>query len=248
MRLTVPTAPRLLTLVRLVPVAGLAALAACGDSGTSPSTLTTVSFAGSFASAAKSGVIKFSTQAAAALPGPAGVALASAPIQYTGELDFSDGSAKVVLSGTVNGAALSLSGGGYTFTGNQSGDLAAGDFTGPNGQSGTFSAVRTTTSAAVKVLCGEYTGDDSGVFSLALKPDRTGGVILVPSTGGGFSGKARPKSGTTDQVEVLPDAQPNFVIATGTLTSNGDNISGSWNDGQGSSGTFVGNVASCTPS
>lgn len=221
----------------------LLALAACGDGGsgsTNPSPGGTVNYAGAFASAASSGVVRFGS-GTAALTADGRVAAVMAPIALTGTLTFTSGTV-VSLSGTLNGTVLVLTGSGYSFNGTAvNGNVISGTFTGPGGESGTFSVTLSSSTATVKVLCGEYTGDDSGTFSLALLPDRTGGVVV-----GNQTGIARPKSGTTDKVEVLPDAAPTFVIATGTLTNGGSDIAGNWQDPSGAAGTFQGSVAACT--
>jgi hypothetical protein len=226
----------------------LVTLAACSDDSSGGGT-TDVNYQGTFASAVSAGKLAFGGSVATVRT-PMAAAEANAVATITGTMTFLSGTV-VNLTGTLDGTALALTGGGYTFAGTQSGTQINGTFTGPDGETGIFTATLSTTDATVKVLCGEYTEDAvlAGYFNLALAPDRTGGVVVVPGDGsGGQLGKARPKSGTTDQVEVLPNALPNFVIATGTLTNNGNDIAGTWDDGQGSSGTFAGSVAGCSPS
>jgi hypothetical protein len=231
--------------LRMVSVAALALVAACSDSGgpgDNPSA--GVAFAGTFASDARSGTLVFAT-APAALRGPVQASL-SAPIELVGTLDFDDGSS-LDLAGTLDGAALLLAATGYQFTGTLSGGVISGTFSGPNGESGSFAASLSSSGGAVALYCGTYDGDDAGVFSLALKPDRTGGVIVVPSSGaGGLTGRSRAKSGTTDEIEVVPDAAPTFVIASGTLSAIGatafDSVDGAWDDGNGNAGTFGGST------
>jgi hypothetical protein len=228
---------------RLAGLALLCLAAACGSDSSGPSNnANTVAYSGTFAGGTHSGTIRFTSEGAPATV--TGAALV-APTNLIGSLVFSDGSV-LYLSGTLDGAALLLTAPGYSFTGTLSGGIISGTFTGPAGESGNFSAALDT-SANVVLYCGTYSGTDGGVFSLALNPDRTGGVIVVPTgSSGGLTGKARPKSGTTDQVEVLPDAAPTFVIATGTIALIGpgpfDTISGPWNDGSGGSGTFGGST------
>jgi hypothetical protein len=228
-------------------LAALSLLAACGDSGgPSSSTPKAFAYAGTFGSAANSGTIIFSTAPVAIRAGNGNTASLSAPIDLIGTLTFSNGST-LDLTGTLDGAALLLAGTGYQFTGTLSNGVISGSFTGPNGESGSFSASLSSSGGAVALYCGSYTGDDEGVFSLALKPDRTGGVIVVPSSGsGGLTGRSRPTPGTTDQIDVLPDAAPTVVIATGALfgipNTAFDSVDGFWDDGQGSSGTFGGST------
>lgn len=231
-----------------LPLAGLALLAlvtACGDdNGPNNHQASSVAYAGTFASDAHSGTVVFNTAPAAVqASAEAGV---RAPIQLVGTLTFSDQST-VDLTGVLDGTDLLLEGGGYTFGGTLSSGVISGAFSGPGGETGSFSVSITTDNAQVALYCGTYDGDDSGVFSLALKPDRTGGVIVVPSSGaGGQTGRSRAKTGTSDQIEVLPDAAPGFVIATGTLLgiagTSFDSVTGLWDDGDGSSGTFGGST------
>jgi hypothetical protein len=205
-----------------------------------------VAYAGTFASDTRSGTIRFSNAAAAAARESDLQAASAAPINLTGTLTFSNATT-VSLTGTLDGAALLLAATGYSFTGTLSGGVISGTFTGPNGESGSFSASLSTSGAAVALYCGAYAGSDVGVWSLALKPDRTGGVIVVPSNGsGGLTGKSRAKAGTTDQIEVLPDAAPTFVLAAGTISviagTAFDSVDGTWDDGAGGSGTFGGST------
>lgn len=225
-------------------VALLALLAACGSGSPTDNNPASISYAGTFASDINSGTIHFAT--APALRAGDGAYISAAAIQLVGILTFSGG-ASIDLTGTLDGSVLSLASTDYSFTGTLSGGVISGTFTGPAGESGSFSASLSSSGGTVALYCGTFTGDDDGVWSLALKPDRTGGVIVVPySGGGGGTGKARAKSGTTDQIEVLPDVAPTFVLATGTLAAISgtafDSVEGVWDDGSGSSGSFGGST------
>lgn len=232
---------RLIGTLCVLPLLTLVALAGCGDDdddGDGGGGDTAVSYAGPFASSASAGVIRFGSTAALVADGRAALV---APIDVTGTMTFTDGTV-VNLSGTLDETVLALTGSGYSFSGTAvSANVISGTFTGPGGESGTFSATLTSDGAAVTVLCGEFSGDDSGAFSLGLLPDRTGGAIVGDQTG-----RARPKSGTSNQVEILPDALPSFVVATGTLSGDGQSISGTWQDPTGSSGSFAGSAAACS--
>lgn len=232
----------------LAPLATLALLAACGDSGgPSNSTPKAFAYAGTFGSADNSGTIVFSTAPVTIrASGNQRTASLSAPIDLIGTLTFSDGST-LDLAGTLDGSALSLAGTGYAFTGTLSNGVISGDFTGPNGETGSFSASLSSSGGAVALYCGTYDGDDSGVFSLALKPDRTGGVIVVPSDGSaGATGRSHPTPNTTDGIYVTPDVAPNLQIAAGTIfgipNTAFDSVDGDWDDGQGNAGTFGGST------
>lgn len=227
----------------LVTLASLALLAACGDdsNGSGGTTTPNVEYQGVFGSATKAGRLAFATNTGALRDGMAALV---GPIPLTGTMDFIDSGTPVALTGTLDGTSLALTGGGYSFTGTESGGVINGTFTGPEG--GAFTATLVPDGVAIVQLCGEYLGSDTGVFSLTLDPSRAGGVIIVPDDGSpGQTGKARAKAGSTTDVEVLPDALPSFVVATGTMNATFNQITGSWNDGQGGSGTFSGSVDQC---
>jgi hypothetical protein len=229
----------------LLTLATLALLAACGDDSNDGggTTVPNVEYQGVFGSATKSGRLAFATNTGAMREGMAGLVAA---IPLSGTMDFIDGTAQVPLTGTLDGTALALSGGGYAFSGTETSGVVNGTFTGPDG--GSFTATLVPDGGFVVQLCGSYTGSDRGVFSLTIGQDRAGGVIIVPDDGSaGQTGRARPKAGSTTDVEVLPDALPTFVVATGTMNSTFNQITGTWNDGQGSSGTFGGSVDACIP-
>jgi hypothetical protein len=230
----------------LLSLASLALLAGCGDDNNDGGggTPTVVEYQGVFGSATNAGRITFATATADLRANRAALV---APITLTGQLDFITGTV-VTLTGTLDGTALVLTGSGYDFTGTQNGDVINGVFTGPSGEAGNFTASLVPDGGFVVTMCGTYTGDDAGVFSLTLDSSRDGGAIIVPSDNtGGVTALARPKSGTTDQFEVLPDLAPTFVLATGTVNSTFNAVSGTWDDGAGSSGTFTGSVDACIP-
>lgn len=234
---------RALRVPLLLTLASLFVLVACSDDGDGTPAPVSVEYQGVFGSATTAGRLAFAT-ASADVRVPA--ARAEAAIPLSGTMDFTDGTAQVALTGTLDGNNLSLTGGGYTFTGTQANGVISGTFTGP--QSGSFTATLVPEGGFLIQLCGEYDGDDSGVFSLTIDGGRSGGVIIVPDDGGaGQTGKARPKAGSANEVEVLPDLAPTFVVATGTLNAAQNQITGSWDDGQGNSGTFTGSVDACIP-
>jgi len=233
---------RALRVPLFLTLASLFALAACSDeSGGGPPDPEVVEYQGVFGSATTAGRLAFATASADV---HLLAARAAAGIPLSGTMDFIDGTAQVVLTGTLNGNSLSLTGGGYTFTGTQADGVISGTFTGS--QNGSFTATLVPDGGFLIQLCGEYDGDDSGVFSLTIDGDRSGGVIIVPDDGSaGQTGRARPKAGTANEIEVLPDAFPTLVVATGTLNAAQNQVSGTWDDGQDNSGTFSGSVDAC---
>ena len=133
------------------------------------------------------------------------------------------------LTGTYNvgSKAVSVSGGGYNF---------AGVYDGNNKLDGTVSGAGAGTFVAAKdaslTFCGSFTGGDDGVWNFSIdgsaivgKATTTTGTVI--DLNGTISGNnisiARPGGGT---------------LATGTRS--GDNASGSWDNGVGSSGTWTG--------
>ncbi len=134
--------------------------------------------------------------------------------------------------------AISLSGGGYTFTGAVSGTgTVTGSFTGPS-ITGTFGGGKQTSGVTSKGYCGTYAGhDDDGVTSGSLSfvvtgttftgshrdSDGDSGPIYGTVSGTSFTGYAPVDEGT--------------VSISGTLTAT--SFSGSYSGGP-SAGTFSG--------
>ncbi|MFN8650771.1 MAG: hypothetical protein U0133_02565 [Gemmatimonadales bacterium] len=218
--------------------------AACSsDSGTDNNNPSAVAYAGTFGSPTHSGTLVFAT-APAAIHATGSMQASLAVIDLVGTLTFSNGST-LNLTGTLDGADLFLDATGYNFVGTLSGGVISGTFSGPSGESGSFSATLSSDNASVSLFCGNYSGTDAGVFSLALTPDLTGGVIVVPSdNSGGLTGRATP-TGAANTVQIKPDVAPTTVIATGVIAPIGstgfDTISGAWNTGS-DNGTFGGST------
>jgi hypothetical protein len=153
----------------------------------------------------------------------------------TGSLSY-DGGAAVALSGSYDDATdiLALTGGGYTFGGSFDGvDRIEGIMSGT--ASGSFVATK---AASAKAYCGTYDGDDQGTFSFVIA-----GSVVRGSAVSSVNGPNAPIaldgtiSGSTISIHA-PGSSAGF--ATGTLS--GTNVSGTWDDGQGSTGTWSGSV------
>lgn len=228
---------------RLAALVLLSFVAACGsDGGTDNNNPSAVAYAGTFGSATHSGTLTFATAPTVVRAGSQEASLVV--IDLVGTLTFSNGST-LDLVGTLDGASLFLDATGYNFVGTLTNGVISGTFSGPNGETGSFSATLSSDNAAVSLFCGGFSGTDQGVFSLALAPDLTGGVIVVPSSGGGgLTGRASP-TGAANTIQVKPDAAPTQVIATGVIAPIGstgfDTISGQWNTGS-DNGTFGGST------
>jgi hypothetical protein len=240
---------------RAAPALGLLpmlVLAACGDS-TAPSTST--AFNGVIASGTLTGALSFSVAATALNVGRApsaaieaavarpAFAAAAGDVTVTGSLKLT-GSAAIPLTGTYNTSthALSLSGGGYTFTGTFANGHMDGTFTSPT-DSGTFS-VQPSTAATIHNYCGTYTGStDHGNFNVAVNV--TDGTLSgawassVDASTGGLSGT---NSGGSFTINVLNAGTPNGTVVNGTVTET--SVSGTYSGAGSDSGTISGSVCS----
>lgn len=212
--------------------------AACGgDGGGGPSGQTS-SFVGivSVDDGSATGSLAVTIQSGTLAP-PAGAGAAlRVPVNATGTLTLGGTTS---LTGTYDPDTdiLALTGGGYTFGGGFDGvDRLEGIWTGP-GTSGTF--VTTSGSSGV-AYCGTYTATDgsgdSGTFSIVV----TGTIVR----GEAYS--------STDQVPIPLDGVINGNAITidnplsanplATGTRNGTTVSGTYDDGQGGTGTWTGTL------
>jgi hypothetical protein len=123
-----------------------------------------------------------------------------------------------------------LAGGGYTFTGFVGEGNITGSFMGPGG-SGIFVAEATTT-GSVLLYCGTFQDDppntDSGTFNVVIKGTEVI-VIIYPQSRQGGDVLAGTLVGTT--ITIYNPASPTTPIATGTLNSAGDMVSGTYDVG-----------------
>jgi hypothetical protein len=128
--------------------------------------------------------------------------------------------------------ALIATGGGYTFSGIFDGaNSLQGAVTGS--AVGTFVAVKDDNNTAV-AFNGSFTGDDSGVWNFTID-----GTIIAGSfttTGGSMS--ALNGTVTNNAISIANPAGGSTPLAVGTR--NGNTVSGTWNDGQGHTGTWTG--------
>ena len=241
---------------------GLLVLTACSGNSTNPIAPTgsgaSTIFVGTFAgSEGQNGTLEITIQASLAASvedsgaptivinfGPLVLRAVAATLSVSSTLSFvGGGSAELV--GTyddVTGAVM-VSGGGYTFEGMLSADLTAlsGDFTGST--SGSFFTL-TTSSGGVTTYCGTYSGDDSGVWNIAII-SATGQVSGTYADDLGDAGLIAGQLTGTSLAVTDPD-EPG-VSASGTLQ--GNSLNGTWLDEsepcQTYSGTFSGSTDSC---
>jgi hypothetical protein len=190
-------------------VAGLAliALAACSDDGVSPGT--SDSFVGAFAASDGTGTESGTFRASWASPA-------------TGSIEFATGGTGTIsLTGefTPPSGPLTLSGGGYTFTGSISNNQLSGTYTGPNG-SGGFVAFSGAGGENVTVFCGEYTGGSTGEWLLVRSANSLRGIAADDD---GTKFELTGSVGTNNSVNLtFPGGS-----ATGSLTSM-TQMSGTW--------------------
>ncbi len=159
------------------------------------------------------------------------------PVNATGTLSL--GGVQTPLTGAYDPDldALALTGGGYDFGGGFDGvDRLEGFWTGPGGTSGTF--VTSGNSGAV-AYCGTYDADDqsdSGTFSIVVAGNTISGEAVSS-----FDASHIPLdgvlSGTTISIYFPGTTTP---LATGTRS--GNNVSGTYDDQQGSTGTWSGSL------
>jgi hypothetical protein len=97
---------------------------------------------------------------------------------------------------------------------------------------GTFVAIKDDNNTAV-AFCGTFSGDDDGVWNFTID-----GTIIA----GSFtttSGSMGALDGTISG-NALTISNPAGGAALATGTRNGNNASGTWNDGRGNSGSWIG--------
>lgn len=222
---------------------GLLTLAlACGDDssgggGGGGGNGTTTSFVGILSSddAAESGSITLVLSTAnPTAPLPTGIAAVS--VSASGSFTVLGGSS-TSLAGTYDEAtgALTVSGGGYTFTGAFDGNnRLEGIYTGTATQ-GTFVSAESDGSATA--FCGSYGGDDQGLWNFVIDGNKILGQAVSS-----LSGTSAPLDGSISggNLSILfPGTQQ--VLATGTR--NGSNVSGTWDDPNSTDqGTWSGTV------
>ena len=171
---------------------------------------------------------------------------ASGSFVLTGDAARSaSGSAMPPLTGSFNSGtgALSLEGGGYTFTGTLVNGVLSGTWTGPDGTSGSFSALLEGEGTVVAVYCGVYnTVNDNGTFNL-VRQDASLRGFAVSSEDGDTIDLSGSVSGNTLTIYATAAGQT-ANVATATLSADGSTFSGTVNDPE-NPGTVSG--SRCTP-
>jgi hypothetical protein len=148
----------------------------------------------------------------------------------TGSLKI-NGGATITLAGflVVATGEIYLTGGGYTFTGNLSGDTITGTFT-YSGGNGIFRCDEGT-SSSVKNFCGRYQenspGTDGGYFNMTLSGTAIF-VIVYPDNAGGAGFSTTGSISTSNVITIYDPENSALVIATGTYISSTETVSGNY--------------------
>jgi len=152
------------------------------------------------------------------------------------------GGAAIVLAGTYDTStkALSVTGGGYTFTGTYVSGVLRGSWTRtPAAAAGTFVVVLANSATSVHVYCGTFTstsGGASGIFNFAVQGSTIDGLAYTSS------GTEIRLQGTLagSSVTLINPLNPGPFLATGTINSAANTASGTYDDSAGNSGNWSG--------
>jgi len=242
-------------------LAGALAFAGCtSEKALGPDTETGgQSLAGTLAASdGRTGIVTMTTATAALMsPGPSILSVAGAQsdvINLSGSVALSDGTT-ATLAGTwdIDTGDLSVSGGGFGFTGTIVSGRVSGSFTGP-GITGAFFLQVGTTSAELAVYCGTFTGrqpEDLPQGGTGTSPSNGTWNLVVGATTVsvvGIGGQDNEpflidgtRSGNSLTISVPGGS------ATGSLSgSSGEYVDGTYSTLEGEQGTFQGSKAACS--
>jgi hypothetical protein len=245
---------------------------ACGGKGsssnsspTSPSgpTSSATMFEGTIAGASgQSGAFSVTIQTTVASSSVASLRAAGLTLrpesftQVSGTLNVAGG-ASVTLAGSYDSSAntVSLSGGGFTFTGSINGAVLSGTYTGPSG-SGGFSSLNASQNS-VTAYCGTFTNPspgDSGIWNLQVSANGAVSGVAIPTNPTGAGDFARDGTFLTGQL-----SGSNLTIrgsGPGCMGKTGDTSTGTVQNGivNGTTagnlchgpGTFTGSTGTCS--
>ena len=230
---------------KFAAAAGLVMAAACGDAGTGTTGSTTTTITAVVAIDSSSGTLSLTIQSASLsiVAGPAYASQAAlATVDVTGTLTLKG--ATTNLTGTYDTGAhtITVSGGGYSFTGSFAGGVLSGTFTLAGG-SGAFSGQ--SSGDNVQRICGQFVHTNNptkknAVFDIVV--DFTTGTV----TGVGVGGSGVPSeitgtvSGSTISV-TFPLDQGGTGSASGTIS--GTSLTGTFTTPE-ESGTLTGGACS----
>jgi hypothetical protein len=131
-------------------------------------------------------------------------------------------------------ATVTLTGGGYSFSGKLTGETISGSYSGPKGE-GDFAA-QSTASSEVTVYCGSFDGAASGVWNLNVATNGTASGSYSETYGqmtGGVTGQV------TDGVLKISCDSTGAASCTASGTLSGGSAHGTWSS-QGLSGSWKG--------
>lgn len=173
-------------------------------------------------------------------------------VSASGSVHVSGGST-TSLTGTFDTAtrALTLSGGGFSFTGSANAGVITGTYASPSGATGAFSS-RSTAGGTVTVYCGDAIGAGGGIrgaFNIVVS-EASGAVSGAfsqwfdnPPTLGTITGQAT--GGALSLVFTATAGQYAGESGTGTGTIQGGSVSGTAPAGSGGAGRFSGSTSRC---
>lgn len=214
--------------VLIVLLAIIAVIAGCSkdDNPVNPGGgSTSTAYVGTMANTAgtESGTLIFS------VPNAKMVVPAGDTVNVSGKIYLASGDT-VDITGTFihSTGYLTLTGGGYTFTGTLSSGHLNGTYTGPNGGGG-FAATSSTSGTPLKVFCGQYqetspNTSNHGTFNMLI--DGNNLTVVVSGADLTLYGTI---SGTT--VTVFASGTSGTPVATGTIDAGRTVASGSYNTG-----------------
>ena len=154
----------------------------------------------------------------------------------TGVLDLGDTGGTISLRGNFStGGVLSVSGGGYTFSGNASEGALLGSFSGPDSTSGAFSTLDSTENT-ITLYCGTFTGSDSGIWNMEISSNHDAAASAVSA------------SHTTLYTGDILGSNLSLTNTAGANASgvlSGTTLNGTWQTPDGDSGTFSASTEAC---
>jgi len=152
------------------------------------------------------------------------------------------GAAAIPLGGTYDPSTkgLSLTGGGYTFTGTYFSSVLRGNWVrAPSPATGTFVLVLATPSSSPHAYCGRFTstsGGEGGIFDFVIHGATVDGIAYTSS---GTETRLQGTLGGGTAITLINPLNPGPFLATGTLNTSDNTVSGTYDDGAGNSGNWV---------
>jgi hypothetical protein len=231
-------------------IAAAAIAAACGSSSSNPNNGSTTFdgvIVGDSASGELSGSITLTiatVSLSVSSPAVFDITGVAASANVTGTLKI-QGGGSIALTGSydTNSHALSVSGGGYSFSGSFSNNALSGTFTAPGGGSGSFSTSATSGSGAVYSFCGAAvatTGKGGATFNLVINTG-AGTATGFASSSDGVTNLNGTATSSTWSISFLTVKNGDPGTASGTYTSS--SLTGTYSiPNQSESGTVNGTI------